>query len=140
MTPPVPLILFIDRSLGRKKVADALRAAGADVKVHDDLFPQDAPDEVWIGEAGREGWTVLSRDERIRYRGVERQAVERHGLGLFVLTSVGLKGEEMAATFVKALPRIGRFVARHRPPFIAKVRRDGTVEEWEDFGRGRRPG
>jgi predicted nuclease of predicted toxin-antitoxin system len=135
MTAPERLVLFIDRSLGRRKVADALRAAGTEVKVHDDLFPQDARDEVWIAEAGRRGWVVLSRDERIRYRAVERRAVERHGVGLFVLTSVGLNGEEMAASFVKAVPRIRRFIKKHPAPFIAKVRRDGSVEEWEAFGR-----
>jgi hypothetical protein len=137
MIPPVPLVLFIDRSLGKKKVAEALRAQDVEVKVHDDIFAQDAPDQEWIAEAGLHGWFVLSRDERIRYRTVERLAVQRHGVGLFVLTSVGLTGDEMAAAFVKALGRICRFVAKHDRPFIAKVRRDGTVEEWEAFGKER---
>lgn len=38
---------YIDRCLG-KSVAAALRAAGADVRVHDDHFAQDARDEDWI--------------------------------------------------------------------------------------------
>ena len=36
-------VFFIDRSLGRRHVAQALRAAGAVVEIHDDHFPQDAP-------------------------------------------------------------------------------------------------
>jgi hypothetical protein len=30
--PPEPLVFFIDRSLGRKKVPDALRAAGVEIR------------------------------------------------------------------------------------------------------------
>jgi hypothetical protein len=32
--PPEPLVFFIDRSLGRKKVPEALRAAGVEIRVH----------------------------------------------------------------------------------------------------------
>jgi hypothetical protein len=42
--PPEPLVFSIDRSLGRKKVPEALRAAGLDVRVHDELFAQATED------------------------------------------------------------------------------------------------
>jgi PIN like domain len=47
--------------------AGALRVAGAQIEVHDDHFPQDAPDELWLPEVGRRGWAVLTKDDRIRY-------------------------------------------------------------------------
>jgi hypothetical protein len=51
------IVFFIDRSLGRKAVATALRNAGARVEVHDDHLPQDAKDEEWLRYVGeREGW------------------------------------------------------------------------------------
>src|SRR3990170_635119 len=37
------LVFFIDRSLGKRVVAQSLRDAGAHVEVHDDYFPQDPP-------------------------------------------------------------------------------------------------
>ena len=46
-------------------------------------------------------------------------------VGAFILTSGDLQGEEMAQIFVKALPTISRFLAKHRKPFIAKVARSG---------------
>src|SRR5438876_7899284 len=49
--PPESLVFFIDRSLGRKKVPEALRAAGLDIRVHDELFPQATQDVVWLAFA-----------------------------------------------------------------------------------------
>lgn len=49
------LTFFLDFQIGRYVVADALRAAGAQVEVHIDHFPQAAPDTEWIPEVGRRG-------------------------------------------------------------------------------------
>src|SRR5438876_8403358 len=59
--PPESLVFFIDRSLGRKKVPEALRAAGLDIRVHDELFPQATQDAVWLMEAGAQRWVVITR-------------------------------------------------------------------------------
>lgn len=108
-------------------MAAALRQAGATVRIHDDHFPPDAKDEDWLAEAGRRGWIVLTKDHRIRYRHVERLALMKAGVAAFILTSGDLQGEEMAEVFVKALPRVTRFLNKHAKPFIAKVSRDGSV-------------
>jgi len=39
----------------------------------------------------------------------------------------------MAEAFVKALPRMRRTLHHHRPPFIAKVYRDGRVSMYLDL-------
>ncbi|MEP6889228.1 MAG: hypothetical protein ABI955_00860 [Nitrospirota bacterium] len=54
-------------------------------------------------------------------------AVEEIGVAAFILTSGDLQGEEMAQIFVKALPRIERFLQKHAKPFIAKIAKDGSV-------------
>jgi hypothetical protein len=56
-------------------VPDALRGAGLDVRVHDDLFPQGTEDVIWLRDAGAHGWVVLTRDDRIRYNQLEKEAV-----------------------------------------------------------------
>src|SRR5438132_13386893 len=81
--PPEPLVFFIDRSLGRRKVPDALRAAGVDVRVLDELFPQATPDITWLKEAGAKRWIVVTRDDRIRYNQLEKQAVLADRLRFF---------------------------------------------------------
>jgi uncharacterized protein with PIN domain len=76
-TPPdSPLIFFVDRSLGQKVIAEKLRQSGVNVEIHDDHFPQDAPDEHWIAEVGEKGWVVLTKDDRIRYRPLRLRRIE----------------------------------------------------------------
>jgi hypothetical protein len=95
--------------------------------VHDDHFPPDSKDEDWLPEVGRRGWLVLTKDQKIRYHNVERTALMKSGVASFVMTSGDLQGHEMANIFVRALPAMARFRIKHRPPFIAKVTRDGGV-------------
>jgi hypothetical protein len=47
---------------------------------------------------------------------------------VFTLKTRGdCRAEEMAGTFLKVLPAIIRFRNRNKPPFIAKVMKDGSV-------------
>jgi len=124
---PNPLVFFIDRSLGKKTIADALKREGAEVYVHDDLFAADTEDEHWLREVGKKKWVVLTKDLRIRYRTSERLAVKANNIAMFTLTARDCQGSEMADIFVKALPRITRFLKKNQPPFIAKVTRRGDV-------------
>ena len=125
--PPEPLVFFIDHSLGNKKIADALRQRSVTVEVHIDHFRPDAEDPEWLSEVGKRGWIVLTKDDRIRYRTIERAALVKAQVAMFVLASGNLRGEEMAQAFIAALPRLRRFLAKNRPPFITKITRSGAV-------------
>ena len=63
-----PSVLFVDRSLGAKKIPSELRARGYEVRVHDDLLSQDAADEDWLKLIGKNGWIGITRDKNIRYQ------------------------------------------------------------------------
>lgn len=125
--PHKPSVFFLDRNLSTKHVANALRNAGATVEVHNDHFLQDARDEIWPPEVGKRGETVLTKDDRIRYRPTELAAVVLAKVALFALASGNLNGEDMAQAFVAALPRMSRVLAKHPLPLIAKVTRSGEV-------------
>ena len=126
--PPKELTFFLDRNLGRRTVADTLRAAGLNVIVHDDCFPQAATDLEWLKEAGKNQWVVLTRDERIRYHTAEMQTLRRARVRAFVLAArKGLTAQDWADIFLKAMPKIRPLATTQPPPFIAKVARDGTV-------------
>jgi hypothetical protein len=99
--PLEPLVFFLDRSLGKKKIADALRQTGERVEVHDDHFPPDAKDVDWLSNVGAREWIVLTKDNRIRYRTLERNALMQAGVKAFILTGTDLRGEEMAQIFIK---------------------------------------
>jgi predicted nuclease of predicted toxin-antitoxin system len=122
------LTFFLDRQLGRHKMAAILRAAGLKVEVHDDHLRQDATDPEWLTLAGNNHWIVVTRDERIRYRVAEKQAIRRAKVRAFVIVAHGdLRIEEIAEIFLKALPKIQSIAAQEKPPFIAKLWRDGNV-------------
>lgn len=121
-------VFFVDRSLGRKAVAERLRAAGARVEIHDDHLPQGARDEEWLAYVGERNWVALTQDARIRYHELEFKALLRAKVRAFVLTAKGLRGEANAAIIVNALPAMLRFLAKHPGPFVARIARNSKVE------------
>ncbi|HEY8114126.1 MAG TPA: hypothetical protein VII16_14930 [Actinomycetes bacterium] len=118
------MTFFVDRSLGRRIVPSALRDAGYDVAIHDDIFAADAHDEVWLAEAGRRGWIVLMKDDRIRYRPRERAALEAAGVQAFALTNANMTGEEQAHLLRTHATRIERLCAERPGPFVVGVYRE----------------
>ena len=85
--PPEPFTLFLDESLDSLSVVIALREAGATVERHTEHFARGVADDVWLAEAGKNGWIVLTRDKRIRYRQLERLALQAAKVRAFVLMS-----------------------------------------------------
>lgn len=113
--------------MGQKVIAEKLRDAGATVEIHDHHFPQNALDEDWISEVGKQGWVVLTKDDRIRYRPAALAAYRRHKVRVFVFGSGEMKGQEMAEAFVKAFPKILQFALEQAAPFFARISRSGLV-------------
>lgn len=128
MKPPEPLVFFLDRSLGKEIIASKLRGAGYRVEVHDDWFPPDAPDHVWLAEVSRRGWIILTKDKRIRYRAPELAAVIATKARVFTLTAGGIQAKEMASIFIAAMPRIEAFAAK-RPPLIVTINRSSLLAQ-----------
>jgi predicted nuclease of predicted toxin-antitoxin system len=127
LKPPDPFVVFLDRSLGKQVIATALRTAGFQVEVHDDHFSTDAKDEDWLTAVGREGWVVLTKDKKIKYRMVELAAVVAANAKVFTLTAGSVQGSEMADIFVKAMPKIKAYVETNTPPYIVRVSKVGLL-------------
>jgi hypothetical protein len=109
-------------------VPEALRAAGLDIRVHDELFPPATQDVVWLTEAGAQRWVVITRDDRIRYNQLEKQAVLAAKLRFFSITSSSLTGDEAAALILSAQRVITRLCRQHAAAgFIAKISRGPEV-------------
>jgi hypothetical protein len=113
--------------LGRKIIAERLRECGVQVEVHDDHFPQNALDEDWLSEAGKRGWIVLTKDDRIRYRPAALESYRANKVRVFIFSSGEMKAQEMAVAFIKALPRVLRLVQNKPAPFFARISRTGLV-------------
>ncbi len=136
---PEPWTFFVDRSLGGRVVADALRAIGEAVEIHDDHFASDSPDQKWLAEVGAHAWVVLSKDDRIRRNPVERQALLAAGVAAFFLGRSDLRGDQMASAFRAALPAMKKALRRFATPFIAGVSVAGEVHVFESDGERHTP-
>jgi hypothetical protein len=121
---------FIDRSLGRRIVPDALRGVGLTVHTMADVYGerigQQLLDETWLRDVGERGWVVLMKDDAIRRRPTERDALIAGGVRAFCLTNAQLRGDAQARRFVSNLRRIIR-QARRPGPYIYGVY-DGRIE------------
>ena len=127
-SPLEPLVFFVDRSLGRRGIPDALRSAGAQIELHDDHFPQDAQDQTWLAEAGKRG---LGRAYQRQASPLPHSGDTRSDYGKSpCLRADGAGRFERRGNrpdFVKALPVMNKLCATVPPPFVAHVSRDGSV-------------
>ena len=118
---------FLDRSLGRKAVPEALRADGWDLVTLAEHYGMPADEQVadteWIEEAAKRGWPVLMKDERIRHRQAEITAVTEHKARCFVVTRGDLPSAQMAQRFIANKTAI-LLAAAGPGPYIYSVQAD----------------
>jgi predicted nuclease of predicted toxin-antitoxin system len=129
MTSPA-VTFFIDRCLGSKRIVAALRQAGLTVEIHEDHFAPDALDVEWLPQVGEWGWVVLTKDANISRRTLEKMAVARAEVRLFILAAQNLASADMIDILVQAIKPMEKFICNYPAPFIAKIYRDHRVELW----------
>lgn len=119
-----PVKFFIDRSLGRKHLAKALGDLGFVVhtmaSVYGERVAQELEDERWLADAGAHDWIVLMKDDAIRRRPAERDALSEAKVRAFCLTNAQLRASEQSARFVDNLGRMLR-QAENPGPYIYGV-------------------
>jgi predicted nuclease of predicted toxin-antitoxin system len=125
--PPNGSVFFIDRSLGIDPLRVELTHAGLTVVIHDDHFARDEEDRVWLKSVGERGWIVLTKDQRLRYRPLEIAALRASEARVFVLTAGDLRGAEIAAAFIAALPAVCAILHSRPGPFVARISRSGQI-------------
>ena len=127
---PSPLEFFVDRSLGRHRVPQALRLAGWSLQTHHDVFgdrDEQVPDVEWLERCGRMGLPVLTKDRRLRYRPAEIDAIRQFEVRAFVLTAGSLLASELAARLDRSRKRIEQ-ACGDAGPFVYAVQRDRIVK------------
>jgi hypothetical protein len=125
--PPDGSVFFIDRSLGVEPIRTELVKSGLMIETHDEHFARDEEDRVWLQTVGARGWVVLTKDQRLRYRPLEIAALRASNARVFVLTAGNLRGIEIAAVFLAALPQVYKVLHSRPGPFVARVSQLGHV-------------
>jgi hypothetical protein len=128
-----PPEFLIDRSLGRLLLPAALRDAGLIVRtladVYGEVAAQDVEDRGWIALAARNDWVVLCKDDRIRRRPAERDALIEGRVRAFCLTNANLPFAEQAEYFVTNRHRILQ-ASRKPGPYLYGVYKNHIERLW----------
>jgi hypothetical protein len=136
---PEPFVFFVDESLGRTVVREALEKA-LEKGERVELPTPGTPDEVWLPDVGAKGWICLSKDRRLTTTPNELAAIINCGVALVTIGEAN--GAEHARRLVEALPTIRRAGRSAGLAFIARVEADGGIslryEEGKKLATARR--
>jgi predicted nuclease of predicted toxin-antitoxin system len=135
------LRLFLDRSVGTQKIAAALRALQLDVETIVDRYGaanSTIRDEQWIAEASRDGRLLISADQRIRYRPLERMAICLHAARCVTFAAGNMTADDMVALFLRHLPQVVS-VATGPGPFVYHLTRERLTKMTLDCGASGTP-
>ncbi len=123
-------MIFVDGSMPRS-VADELKAVGKDAKAKVELFKDGTKDPEWLQRVGEKGWLAITRDEYIRFRPGEKQAIIDHRVGCFIFTyKNSLKKAEIVELVLKHIEKMEQAFATTPRPFIYTVATDGQLRKY----------
>jgi hypothetical protein len=90
-------------------------------------IPFGTSDATWLSTAGSKGWIVLMRDQRVRHRALEMQALSAAGVGAFVLTAGQATARDTAALIIPRVPKLVNISRSERRPFLYTLGISGTL-------------
>lgn len=88
-------------------------------------------DEIWLRDAGENNWIVLTKDDAIRRRPAERDALIEATVRVFCLTNRNMRAAAQTGRFVSNRHRILR-QARKPGPYTYGVYEAGLRRLWPD--------
>jgi hypothetical protein len=111
-------IFYLDECIYSKLLLERMRAIGARVEHAGGAFPRGIEDQVYLTHCGRNGWIVLTRDQRIRRRPLERAALRAAGVAAFAFTAGQATAEETAQAIVPLLEKMANIAISETKPFL----------------------
>jgi len=125
------VILVLDENISSKSILEGLLDAHIPVRLQTDFFPRQALDpEAFKILFDHPDCYLLTKDRKFHRKPAEKEALQRYGIGAFVITSQKNKtGPELVELIRVAWPRIERFALSNERPFIAKILVDGRIKK-----------
>lgn len=111
---------FVDNNLSQQ-LAAGMKGFGEDVVHLREFFPPDVKDTELLARVGSEGWCLVTRDDRIRYRPAEATALRKNKVGAFFMGGKNLSRCQIIQQLVRNWPRIKKLAAKTRRPFAFRV-------------------
>lgn len=111
---------FVDNNLG-PQLAAGMKGFGEDVVHLTEFLEPDVPDPEMLARVGSEGWYLVTRDDRIRYRPAESAAIRDHRVGAFFMGGKNLRRCQLIQQLVRNWPTMKELAANTRRPFVFRV-------------------
>jgi len=111
---------FLDNNLS-PGLAKGMKAFGEDVVHITEIFPDDTDDPDWLPHVGSEGWILVTRDKRIRYRPAEWTAFKEYGVGAFFMGGKQRSRCQLIRQLVRNWPRMKELAGKTQVPFAFQV-------------------
>jgi hypothetical protein len=127
VTRPDDPTFYIDESIASKILIQALRNAGEIVQCVGEVLPKGITDDVWLRMCGEKGWVALTRDRKIRYRKIEKEALLEFEVGAFTLSAGQATGQQTADRILSLLPSIKQHILVEPRPFLFTFGLDGPI-------------
>ena len=124
------MIIFFDRSVGvilPKLLQWSSLRFPIKVEYHEQHFPIDEQDDIWLQKIGQWGWTVVGHDRRYHERTTELSAIKQRKIGCFYLWGAEATRWAKLQCFARAYDRIVEADANTPKPFIYRVTRTGRL-------------
>jgi len=114
---PAPTF-YVDESIFSHALVRELTAAGIIFDRVGVTVPFGAADDVWLSHCGKQSFIALTRDQRIRYRPLEKQALIDHGMACFTFTQGQATATQCAARIVELAPKMVAITASQPRPLL----------------------
>ena len=116
---------FIDENLSRQ-LAEGMKGFGEDVMRLKEKFSPGANDTEWLPYVGNNNMTLVTRDESIRRRPVEKNALKTHKVGAFFLGGKNRTRCQLIQQVVRHWPRMKELSEKTNRPFAFRIPPSGT--------------
>jgi len=124
---------IVDNNLG-PQLAAGMKGFGEDVVHLTEFLEPNVPDTEMLAHVGSEGWCLVTRDDRIRYRPAESGALKEHRVGAFFMGGKNLRRCQIIQQLVRNWPKMKELAGATERPFAFRVPPRGTAIKPLSFG------
>lgn len=109
---------YVDESIFSKVLVTELTASGIAFDHVGLTVPTGASDDVWLSHCGKHSYVALTRDQRIRYRALEKRALLDHGVACFTFTQGQATAAQTAERIITLAPKMLALAESELRPFL----------------------
>ena len=106
-----------------------MQAAGANIRRVGVDIAGGASDEVWLEIVGKNKWIALMRDQKIRRRRLETEALKSHGVAAFAFTGGQETAQQTAQTICPLLIKFANMNVSEPKPFLYTFGVSGSLSK-----------